>query len=353
MKIHIPHTDFPVTNKKELFILTRPFFKDGNWSDVLDPRVKSGFDSELCFTLDISKAEVVLIPFSINWYFKNKKEFLLKEVNLLCQEHNSKACAYVSGDFGIVFPEFSNITYFRMGGFQSQLSENNKGFPVGLSDHFQGIYKQESISPLAKRELAVVGFCGHATTSVSKRLKELAKCVEENGRRLFQNPFRKDWEPLFASAHERAQLLGYLEDSSLLKTNFIYRNQYRAGAQSEADRSRTTFEYYDNIAASDYVLCVRGAGNFSVRFYETLMMGKIPVFVNTDCLLPFEDQINWKDHVVWVEWKDRKRIAQIVSDFHRNLSNEDFVQLQLNNRKLWKETLSVRGMLEMIEFLTM
>lgn len=348
MKIHIAHTDFAVTNKKALFILARPFFKDGSWSDVLDSKAKLASDSELCFTADISKAEVVLIPFPVNWYYNNKKAFLLKELNLLCQKCNVKAYSYISDDFGIAFPEFSNITYFRMGGFRSQLSESNKGFPVPLSDHFQGIYQQETISPHSKRELPIVGFCGHATTSKFKRLKEVAKCVKENARRLLQNPFRKDWEPLFASAHERAKLLGYLEDSSLIKSNFIYRNQYRAGAQTEAERTRTTLEYYDNIVTSDYVLCVRGAGNFSVRFYETLMMGKIPIFVNTDCLLPFEDQINWKKHVVWVEWKDRKKIAQIISDFHQNLSNEDFIQLQLDNRKLWKETLSVGGMLEMI-----
>jgi hypothetical protein len=349
LKIYIPHTDHPVPNKKVLFILARPFFRDGSWVDVLEEKVKSGLDSEFCLTEDISKAEVVLIPFPINWYYKNKKAFLLKELNMLCQKNNVMVYSYISDDFGIAFPEFSNITYFRMGGFQSQLSRNNKGFPVGLSDHFHGIYKQETITPVAKRELAVVGFCGHSTKSLSKRLIELAKCVKENGRRLLENPFRKDWEPLFASAYERAKLLGYFEDSSLIQTNFIYRNQYRAGAQTEAERTRTTLEYYDNIASSDYVLCVRGAGNFSVRFYETLMMGKIPIFVNTDCLLPFEDQINWKKHVVWVEWKDRKKVAQIVSDFHKHLSNEDFIQLQLDNRKLWKERLSVKGMLAMIE----
>lgn len=331
-----------------LFILTRPFFKETNWGDVNEGQ--STLNSNFYRVEDISKAQIVLIPFPINWYYRNKKEFLLKEVNVLCQEYNIKAYAYVSGDFGIAYPEFSNITYFRMGGFQSQLSPYNKGFPVALSDHFQSIHQLDTIQPIAKRELAVVGFCGHATISTVKRIKELIKCLKENGRRFLQNPFRKDWEPLFASAFERAQLLRYFEESTLIKTNFIYRNRYRAGAQTDLEREKTTLEYYNNIATSDYVLCVRGAGNFSVRFYETLMMGKIPVFVNTDCLLPFEDQIDWKQHVVWVEWKDRKNVAAIVSDFHRNLTNEDFIQLQLDNRELWKERLSVGGMLEMIAF---
>lgn len=328
--------------------MTRPFFKETNWGDSNEDKSTQSLNFGFCRVEDSGKASIVLIPFPVNWYYGNNKMFLLKEVDSLCQKYNIKGYAYVSGDYGVAFPEFPNITYFRMGGFRSQLSQCNKGFPVALSDHFQRIYQRDTIQPVAKRELAVVGFCGHATLSPLKRGKELAKCLKENGKRFLQNPFRKDWEPLFASAYERAQLLRNFEDSTLIKTNFIYRNQYRAGAQTDLEREETTLTYYGNIVSSDYVLCVRGAGNFSVRFYETLMMGKTPVFVNTDCLLPFDDQIDWKQHVVWVEWKDRKNVADILSEFHQNLSNEDFIQLQLNNRKLWKERLSVNGMLEMI-----
>ncbi|MGH2665092.1 exostosin domain-containing protein [Flavobacterium sp.] len=346
MKIYIPHTAYPVTDKRELFILARPFFNEKGW----DWNFKHQKESDpIIRRVDVmADADIVLLPFSINYYVKKGKIKEIEAVNRDCKQWNKKAYATVGGDFGMAFPEFSQITYFRMSGFRSQLSANNKGFPVGLSDHFQRLFQQDTITPLAKTPLPVIGFCGHATLSLSKRFKEIAKCVRENAKRFFQNPFRNDWEPLFASAYERAMLLSFFKDSNLVKTNFIYRNHYRAGAQTEAERTQTTLEYYTNIAQSDYVLCARGAGNFSVRFYETLMMGKIPVFVNTDCLLPFEDKINWKKHVVWIEWKDRKKIAQIVSDFHKGMSNEEFIQQQLENRKLWKETLSVKGMLEMI-----
>ena len=41
-----------------------------------------------------------------------------------------------------------------------------------------------------------------------------------------------------------------------------------------------------------FTFCYRGAGNFSYRFYETLMMGRIPILVNTDCVFPFEDKVD-------------------------------------------------------------
>lgn len=340
LKIYIAHKDIPIKSKKSLFILTRPFLKDSNWQSISTEKFQ--------YEIDINKAAIVLLPFSINYYFESNQSHLLTEINSICIQNKIKAFGYVGGDFGVKFPEFSNIIYFRQGGFKSQLSENNTGFIVGLSDHFQRLYQQENIKPALKKEVPVIGFCGHASHSILKKRKEQLKFIVENAKRFTRNPLNAIYEPLFASAYERAKLLDSLMRSDGVKTNFIFRENYRGGAISEAERTKTTLEYYDNILSSDYVLCVRGAGNFSVRFYETLMMGKIPIFVNTDCLLPFENQIDWRKHVVWIEWNERKDIAQLVADFHNRLSDDEFVHLQINNRKLWKETLSVAGILEMI-----
>ena len=348
MNIFIPYISFPTKDKRALFILTRPFYSEKGWGNNIIVNNKWNLGNDFSFTDNIEKAQMVLIPFSINTYFAENKEEELKNINTLCVQYNIKAYGFIGGDFGTAFPEFSNITYYRMGGFKKQLSDKNKGFPVSFSDHFQRLFDQETIMPSAKKEVPIVGFCGHATTSLTKRLKEIAKCLLENSKRFFTKPFRKDYEPLFASAYERAKLLRYFEKSRFINTDFIYRKKYRAGAITKTQREITSLEYYQNIHQSDYILCVRGGGNFSVRLYETLMLGKIPIFVDTDCLLPFEETINWKNHVVWVAWKDRKRTATIVSNFHYQLSEDDFVNMQLNNRKLWKETLSVRGMLEMI-----
>jgi hypothetical protein len=121
------------------------------------------------------------------------------------------------------------------------------------------------------------------------------------------------------------------------------RKKYRAGVTNEIDRQKTTKEFYDNIQDSQYVVCVRGAGNFSVRFYETLAMGRIPVFIDTDCLLPHKDSINWKDHVVWVDYRDRNLVAQKVANFHHSLDKEAFENLQQSNRRLWEEKLTLGG----------
>lgn len=347
MKIYIPNINFKNTDKKALFILTRPFYSENGWTN--DAKKDWNIEYNINYVDKVDKANIFLIPMHINWYFETKNTSLLFEFNTICNQNRIKAYGIIGGDFGIQFPDFSNIEYFRMGGFKKQLSSKNKGFPVSLSDYFKIIFNQENIIPTQKNELPIVGFCGHSDISTIKKFKEIAKCILENGKRFIKNPFNTVYEPLFASAYERAKLLQYLENNRKIQTNFIYRKNYRGGIQTPENREKTTLEYYNNIKNSDYVLCVRGAGNFSVRFYETLMMGKIPVFVDTDCLLPFETHINWKNHVVWIDWKDRKNIAEKILQFHNNICEVDFISLQLSNRKIWKELLSLDKMLNYLK----
>jgi hypothetical protein len=95
--------------------------------------------------------------------------------------------------------------------------------------------------------------------------------------------------------------------------------------------------FNENIINNDYILCVRGAGNYSYRFYETLVTGRIPLFINTDCALPFDFILNWKKYLVWVEENEIDRIDDILLDFHHSLTNDEFVELQINIRRLWNE----------------
>jgi hypothetical protein len=57
-------------------------------------------------------------------------------------------------------------------------------------------------------------------------------------------------------------------------------------------------EFFNGLSNAQFICCPRGVGNFSIRFYETLCAGRIPVFVNTDMILPFEGEINWNDVAV-------------------------------------------------------
>ena len=102
-------------------------------------------------------------------------------------------------------------------------------------------------------------------------------------------------------------------------------------------------EYVQNMVDSDYVLCARGGGNFSYRLYETLSCGRIPVFVDTDCVLPLESAIDWKGTCVWVDESDLNEIGSRVAAFHAALTPAEFADRQRACRRLWETHLSPQG----------
>ncbi len=109
------------------------------------------------------------------------------------------------------------------------------------------------------------------------------------------------------------------------------------------DPVNSKLPFVSNIFNNQYNLCVSGHGNYSFRLYEVLSAGRIPIFINTDCVLPFEEFIDWKKHVVWIEEKDANRADEYVLDFHQSIHPDDFLQLQKDNRAFWEKHLSKEG----------
>jgi len=99
---------------------------------------------------------------------------------------------------------------------------------------------------------------------------------------------------------------------------------------------------------SDFALSIKGDGNFSLRFFEALSLGRIPLFVNTDCVLPLENIIDYKKFVVFVDHKDIKRIDVILSDFYKNLSDDDFVEMQKQAREAFEKYLRIDSFFKLI-----
>ena len=94
---------------------------------------------------DLDAADVLLIPYPINYYHDKDCIKIISHYDSLCKKYKLKAFGYISGDNGMRYPEFENITYFRSGGNKSQLSENNKGLPAALSDQHKKLYGTEEI----------------------------------------------------------------------------------------------------------------------------------------------------------------------------------------------------------------
>lgn len=63
------------------------------------------------------------------------------------------------------------------------------------------------------------------------------------------------------------------------------------------------------------------------------------MFVNSDCVLPFEERIEWKRHMVWLEPEELATGADRIVRFHEALGAQGFRRLQQENRRLWEDWL--------------
>ncbi len=337
------HFDFSF-NQYVFEILKANFFNDL----TIEERQTKHFDlvNIYTFTDKIEEADFAMLPMAWNYYIENNKVNLAQEFINYCKSKNKKIATYIAYDYGVT-PTVKDIYIFRQSGYASKRLIHQYSCPFFLNDQLKRRYKTESIFIREKMESPLVGFCGQANISFAHNMWHLFNIMINNFK---YYTHLKRWEPqtLYPPVLRREKVIDILEKSNLIKTNFIKRKAYRGGANNAETKEKTTKEYYENLINSDYILCIRGGGNFSVRLFETMMVGRIPLFINTDCILPFDNIIDWKKHVVWVEEKDMRFAPQILNDFHNEIHPDDFIQLQLDNRNIWVNHLSNKGIFENI-----
>lgn len=100
--------------------------------------------------------------------------------------------------------------------------------------------------------------------------------------------------------------------------------------------------FVDSIVGSDYVLCVRGAGNYSFRFFETLCLGRTPLVVDTDSVFPLRELIDPRSFSVWVPLAELDRIEELVLA-HFEALRGDAESERRRLRAIWEEHYSPHG----------
>lgn len=343
MKLFFPKKHYDSNYRRHLFALLKPFVKAKDFSDKSRISAYGISDKDVVFASSIEEADFVILTMS--WmYYKITKQVdkaitFIKEANRL----GKKVVVSLPSDFGINIPKDLDVIIVREQGYRSKLDDYHYCVPVFIEDPLKKHYNQTIIFKKKYSIQPTVGFCGQTDDSKIEALKESAKIVIRNFLYYFGVRYQTPHQ-LVPTKYLRSQLITLFQENPKIRANFILRKQHRAGIETlkNRDTHKTTLEFFDNIKNSDYVLCVRGVGNFSVRLYETLAMGRIPVFVNTDCILPHDSFLNWRDHVVWVEYKDRHRIVEKVVEFHSKLDDKKLNDLFEANRKLWEDKLRLK-----------
>ena len=189
----------------------------------------------------------------------------LKSISARFKDAGKKIIVVVLNDYENEYPLLDNLILLRMSMRASKKRENEFSVPYLFECKTKPFAPSE---PVAK---PTVGYCG--------------------------------W------IKKRRKILNSFEMSEGINTCFITRKHFWGGDPQNQDLIK---EFYENLRSNQFNISQRGAGNFSMRFYQTLAVGRIPVLVDTDMELPLADEIPWRDIIV-LEDSEKACVERVIA----------------------------------------
>jgi hypothetical protein len=244
----------------------------------------------------IENCDFILLPEKIS---KNSD---ITELIKLSKEKNKKILLFYNDDNDSIF-NFENSIIFRTSLYKSKKPKNYLSVPAFSND----LKKEFTYFKRDYDNIPTIGFCGAITHNL------------------------------------RNEVLNKIKNFKTVKNNFIIRNSFWGGEVWGKDVRK---EYIDNSINSDFVLCIRGAGNFSYRLYETMSLGRIPLVIDTDIDLPFEDFISYEDKILKIKLEDINSIEEKIINYWNNIL--DYEKLQSDIIDFWKSHLSPVGFIKTV-----
>ncbi|MBC7695256.1 MAG: exostosin family protein [Burkholderiales bacterium] len=318
---------YPNTHTFLLFPLLGNYLKlEGDPdADRFDDFVNS-YSDYIDFVKDPNECDFFLLPFGYS--FETIYQIPIQSFLAKAENYHKKILLFFNSDDDTII-DIKNTIVFRTSFYESTRSKNVFALP-GWSVDFAKYFPNQKVIYISKDVKPTISYCGYIDY-LHRSFVQTIKAF------LFNRKLDND---------SNARLLRGLACRKLLKNKkikvqFLFRDGF--WASGIADKNKARLDYAQNMIDSMYAIVVRGAGNFSYRLYEVLSCGRIPIFINTDSVLPFDYLIDWKKHMVWIEEKDASKIDSIVLNFHKNKSDVQLKGIQESNRRLYVEYLSPNG----------
>jgi hypothetical protein len=298
----------------------------------LDAALKQyGFDARYYdITGDVARADFVLLPYDY-WDLQSRAPALLQDLIARAHAARKLILIYTYGDIEKqIHVKDSHV--LRTGQYRFCRQSNDIIIPAYTEDLLQN-YNNDSLNIRFKTEKPSVAFAGWAEAPRGLLVKTFIKETPLQLKSLFDARYGA-WRK---GLRFRREAIKSLQRSRLVDTRFIIRRSFSGHVRTvSGDVQKVRRDFVNNLLDADYALCVKGDGNFSNRFYEALSLGRIPLFVDTDCILPLEDEIDYKKFCCFVDFRDIKNIAAILLNFHRQLDADEFIAMQKRARSAFE-----------------
>lgn len=289
------------------------------------------FDTS-CYALteEITKSDFVLVPYNYN-FISEKNPVLFEKIVSFAQKNKKPLLIDGAGD--IEKPIAIKDAYvLRIGPYRFQHKENEiviTPYPDDMLRHRNG---ELIIRP--KGDIPIVGFAGWSKLTLKQRVRTELKMLPYRLLSFFDSRYGAYEKGVVFRGRALSTLSAAPE--TLLKANFIKRISFSGHLNTAVgDPWKLREEFVQNLIESDYALSVRGDANASTRFYEALSLGRIPLFLDTECVLPFEDEIDYKSFCVFVDFRKVKTMPGVLAEFHKKVTNEHFMEMQRKAREVF------------------
>ena len=199
----------------------------------------------------------------------------------------------------------------------------------------------DSLNIPPKGKKPVIGFCG--TTSSRGKLANLSKSIVPDAvtklvlsqGRLSRRVDTRITEGMSLQLRETAMKI-LAADSKLEVCFDVTNNRQSYYVKNESNKTILENLFIANTDKSDYVLCVRGGGNFSGRFYMALNAGRIPVVIDTDGVIPYEEQL----HIIKVPVNSLNKLGELIANHFATTTEQELKQMKRENRLAYHQLLA-------------
>ena len=137
----------------------------------------------------------------------------------------------------------------------------------------------------------------------------------------------------------RVEMLRSVMQSQVLKFNLVQRQGFWGMRRDPQELT----DYLMSLVMSRAVLCPRGAGLNSRRFFETISAGRVPVLISEPQVLPFEDVINYDDFVLRIPTGQAAETGSLLEGWIAQHGRERLAEMGELARAAFEEHLHIRN----------
>lgn len=304
--------------KAKLFLANKPYESPSEPFCLRPLSGKSGKQKSinLRFTSQLANSDAVLVPYDLSYWYKNKVyitylKSLAKKKTLIILN---------TGDFISKIKKIENVIYLRPFLNPGERSPNTIIIPYEIDQ----MITARSFNPEFN-----ISFIGYFPRIFSRRLFYALK-----------NSF---WYPVKGNGSIVRKLMARKVKKTNLPLTLIERNSFSGWRR---DKSTNTLnrrvEFFNSVRGSRYVICPRGDGNQSLRFYETLSAGRVPILIDTRIKLPLEDRLNYSKITITLKLYDSIDVwRKEILDFESLYKGTKFKKLSHEISEFYDQNLSM------------